>query len=63
LQLEAQGDTQLGDEVRYFVRHLPPVLTDRERLAVEMIRIARAKRPDRTRGDYQRPDPTLGRSR
>jgi Relaxase/Mobilisation nuclease domain len=63
LQLEAQGDVQLGDEVRYFVRHLPPVLTDRERLAVEMIQRARAKGPERTRDDDRRPDRTLERSR
>jgi hypothetical protein len=63
LQLDAQGKVQLGDEVRYFVRHLPPVLTDRERLAVEMIQLARAKRPDRARGNDRVRDRTMERTR
>jgi len=29
-KLEAQGEVDLGDQVRYFARHLPPVRTDRE---------------------------------
>jgi len=37
-QLDAQGETVLADEVRSFSRHLPPVLTDRERLAVQFLR-------------------------
>ena len=61
--LEAHGDVQLGDQVRYFVRHLPPVLTDRERLAVEMIQRARAKKPDRTREDDRIRDRTMERTR
>jgi hypothetical protein len=36
-QLDAQGETVLAGEVRYFSRHLPPVLTDRERLAVQFL--------------------------
>jgi hypothetical protein len=62
-KLEAQGDVQLGREVRYFVRHLPPVLTDRERLAVEIIQRAQAKRPDRTRQDDRVRDRTMERTR
>jgi len=62
-ELDAQGNVQLGDEVRYFVRHLPPVLTDRERLAAEMIHLARAKRPDRTREDDRIRDRTIERTR
>jgi hypothetical protein len=62
-QVEAQGDVQLGDEIRYFVRYLPPVLTDRERLAVEIIQRARAKRPDRTREDDRVRDRTMERTR
>jgi hypothetical protein len=62
-RLEAHGDVVLGGEVRYFARHLPPVLTDRERLAVEMIQRARAKRPDRTPDDVRIPDRTLERAR
>ena len=37
-QLEAQGETTLAGEVRYFSRHLPPVLTDREGLAAQFLR-------------------------
>jgi hypothetical protein len=62
-KLEAQGNIDLGDQVRYFARHLPPVLTDRERLAEEMTQRARAKRPDRTREDDRRRDRTLERAR
>jgi len=62
-KLEAQGDVQLGDEVRYFVRHLPPVLTDRERLAVEIIQRARAKRPDQTPENDRPRDRTTERAR
>ena len=50
-KVEAQGEYTLGCYVRYFAMHLPPVLTDRERLADELLRRARAKRPDRTRED------------
>jgi hypothetical protein len=62
-KLEAQGDIDLGDQIRYFARHLPPVLTDRERLAVEMIQRARAKRPGRTREDDRIRDRTMERTR
>jgi hypothetical protein len=37
-QLEAQGETVLAGEVRYFSRQLPAVLTDRERLAAQFLR-------------------------
>jgi hypothetical protein len=36
--------------VRAFATHLPPVLTDRERLAAEFIRHVKAERSARTRG-------------
>jgi hypothetical protein len=61
--LEAQGDLVLGGDVRYFARHLPPVLTDRERLADELLRRARAKRPDRTREDDRVRDRTSEKTR
>ena len=35
--LDAQGEIILAGEVRYFVKHLPPVLTDRQRLAAQFI--------------------------
>lgn len=62
-RLEAQGDLVLGGDVRYFASHLPPVLTDRERLAVEMIQRARAKNPNRTREDGRVRDRTSERTR
>jgi len=37
-QLDAQGEAVLAGEVRHFFRHLPPVLTDRERLAADFLK-------------------------
>jgi hypothetical protein len=45
--LDAQGEIALAGEVRSFVTRLPPVLTDRERLAVEFIRHVKAARSAR----------------
>jgi hypothetical protein len=45
------------------VRHLLPVLIDREHLAIEMIQRARAKRPDPTREDDRIHDRTMDRTR
>lgn len=42
--LDAQGEVVLAGDVRYFARHLPPVLTDRERLAAELLRHVHAHR-------------------
>ncbi len=36
--LDAQGEISLAGDVRYFVKHLPPVLTDKEGLAVDFLR-------------------------
>jgi hypothetical protein len=36
--LDAQGEVVLAGDVRYFASHLPPVLTDKERLAIGFIR-------------------------
>jgi len=33
--LDAQGEVALAGDVRQFANHLPPVLTDKERLAVD----------------------------
>ena len=49
--LDHQGDAALAGEVRQYVGNLPPVLTDRERIAVELARHARTQRPLRTRAD------------
>jgi hypothetical protein len=62
-KLESQGEFVLGAEVRYFALHLPPVLTDRERLAAELIQFAKERRSARTRGDDRVRDRTLERTR
>jgi hypothetical protein len=62
-RLEAHGETLLGGDVRYFATHLPPVLTDRERLTEELMRFVRAEGSARTRGDNRVRDRTLERTR
>jgi len=62
-KLEAQGEIVLGGHVRYFAMHLPPVLTDRERLAEQFIRFAKAQRSTRTRGDDRLRERTTERTR
>ena len=62
-KLEDQGEIVLGGHVRYFAMHLPPVLTDRERLAEQFIRFAKAQRSTRTRGDDRLRDRTTERTR
>lgn len=42
-RLESQGEIVLGGDVRYSAKHLPPVLTDRERLATDFIRHLEAR--------------------
>jgi hypothetical protein len=61
--LDAQGEIVLGGDVRYYAMHLPPVLTDRERIAAEFIRYVNAKRSARTRGDVRVRDRTIERTR
>jgi hypothetical protein len=46
--LDAQGEIVLAGEVRSFAARLPPVLTDRERLAADFIRHVKAERSART---------------
>jgi hypothetical protein len=36
--LDSQRETDLAGDVRYYSRHLPPALTDKERLAVDFLR-------------------------
>ncbi len=62
-RLEAQGEVALGGDVRYFAKHLPPVMTDRERLATELIRIVQAERSARIPRDDRTRDWTLDRTR
>lgn len=57
--LDAQGKIELAGDVRYFAKHLPPVLTDRERLAEDLIRHLRTQ----TKGQRAEPDRPIGRSR
>jgi len=62
-KLEAHGEIVLGGEVRYFAIHLPPVLTDQERLAAELIQYTKERRSASTRGDDRVRDRTLERTR
>jgi hypothetical protein len=62
-KLDAQGEIELGGDVRYFAMHLPPVLTDRERLAEQFIRYEKARRSPRTQGDDRVRDRTMERTR
>jgi relaxase-like protein len=62
-RLEAQGEVELGADARYFAAHLPPVLTDRERLAVEFMRHVKAHGPRETARDDRVQDRTIERTR
>jgi hypothetical protein len=42
--LDAQGEINPAGNVRYFAKHLPLVLTDRERLAADLIQHVRRQR-------------------
>ena len=42
--LDEQGEEILAGDVRYFAQRLPPVLTDRQRLAAELIGFAKKRR-------------------
>jgi hypothetical protein len=42
--LDAQGEIVLAGDVRYFASHLPPVLTDRQRLATQFIGFVQKQR-------------------
>ena len=42
--LDRQGEISLAGDVRYFVKHLPPVLTERERIATGIIARLHANR-------------------
>ena len=49
--LDQQGELALAGDVRQFVTNFSPVLTDRERLAAELMSHANAHRTARARGD------------
>lgn len=61
-RLDTQGEIALAGDVRYFAQHMPPVLTDRERLAVEFVRHLQATSA-RERGQQLARDANAGRSR
>lgn len=61
-RLEAQGEIALGADVRYFAMHLPPVRTDRERLATHLIE-TKARKAENIPEDDNARDRTLDRSR
>ncbi len=42
--LDEQGEEIRAGDVRYFAMHLPPVLTDRQRLAAQFIRLKEEQR-------------------
>jgi hypothetical protein len=42
--LDAQGEIILAGDVRHFVKHLPPVLTDRQKLATQFIGFIKRER-------------------
>jgi hypothetical protein len=49
-RLDAQGEIVLAGDVRNFAKHLPPVLTDRERLAQSFMRhMQKIASPERRR--------------
>ena len=49
--LDRQGEISLAGDVRYFVKHLPPVLTDRERIAAGILsRLGKRAEPEKVRG-------------
>jgi hypothetical protein len=43
--LDAQGETTLAGDVRYFAQHLPPVLTRKELLATQFVEHLRRDHP------------------
>ena len=61
--LEAQGERTLAGEVRQFATTLPPVRTDRERVAAQLIGYLKAQRSARTREYDLVRDRTLERTR
>ena len=57
--LDAQGEIVLAGDVRYFAKHLPPVLTDRQKLAAQLVGFVKKQRetqrdvPGRVPKDYE----------
>jgi hypothetical protein len=40
--LDAQGEIELAGDVRYYAKYLPPVMTDRKRVASDFIALSRS---------------------
>ena len=61
--LDAQGEIILAGDVRYFAIHLPPVLTDRQQLAVQLVGFVKKQRETQRDGpERRRPaDPEMTR--
>jgi hypothetical protein len=56
--LDAQGEVVLAGDVRYFAGHLPTVLTDRQALAAQLIKITEERRQIQRDGPERR-DPKV----
>lgn len=61
--LDQQGETTLAGEVRQFVKSLPPVLTNREQIAIELIRNVKAQKSARARDDFAVREKVVERTR
>jgi hypothetical protein len=61
--LRAQGEDRLAEDVRQFARTLPPVLTDRERVAVQFIDYLKTRRSDLMKEKGRGRDRTIELSR
>jgi len=61
--LDAQGQIELAGDVRYFAKHLPPVRTDRERLAEVLLRHLKAVRASQSGRENKERDRAIERSR
>ena len=61
--LDEQGEEILAGDVRYFARRLPPVLTDRQRLAAQLILFREQQRQLEPGGPERRHPRVLERTR
>ena len=61
--LDEQGEEILAGDVRYFAMHLPPVLTDRQRLAAQLIRFHEQQRGVKAEGPERGHPRVLERTR
>lgn len=61
--LHAQGELTLAHSVRRFANDLPPVRTERERLAAKLIAHLKGQRPGHTKEDDSVRDRTQERTR